>query len=91
MGKKKATKNQPPLEGMEDADSRIPALEEQCQRILANRDKRRSLKEDIDEDLGTVGELLHKNELDLYIVAGNKFFVEPGRESVKIKKVNQKG
>lgn len=82
--------NQPALDTMpKDVDERVPELTEVCQRILAAREKRRSLLEEVRDGLGEVGELLHANDLDLYIVSGVKFYEEPGQAEVKMKKVKQ--
>lgn len=81
--------NQKPLDTMADVDERVPELDEVCQTILSARDKRRSLKDDVDESLGQVKELLEEHNLDCYILHGNKFFVEPSSVIVKIKKVKQ--
>ena len=87
----KFSPDQPPITGMEDTDERVPELEEECQALLAERDKRSSLKISIDERKQNIGKMLHKHDLECYIVAGNKFFIEPGVEAVKVSKVNQKG
>lgn len=83
--------NQPPIAGMEDTDERIPELEELCQSVLSMEEKRKSLKIDRDEALESIGDLLTKKDLNLYICNGQKFFVEPGSPQVKHKKVNQAG
>lgn len=83
--------DQPPIAGMEDVDERVKELDEECQKMLAARDKRGTLKMEIDDLKQNIGAMLHKHDLDCYIVAGNKFFIEPGVEAVKVAKVNQKG
>lgn len=83
--------DQPPIKGLEDVDERVKALDDECQAMLAARDKRISLKADIDDRKQKIAELLHEHDLECYIVAGNKFYIEPGVEAVKVAKVNQKG
>lgn len=79
------------MTGLEDTDERIPDLEEACHGVLAIKEQRKGLKEDLDGKLQTIEELLAQNQMDCYIVAGNKFYVEPGTPHVKVSKVNQKG
>lgn len=83
--------DQPPIKGLEDVDERVKELDEECQKMLAARDKRVLLKQEIDDQKQNIAQLLHKHDLDCYIVAGNKFFLEPGVEAVKVAKVNLKG
>jgi len=81
--------NQKPLDTMEDVDERIPALEEACQRVLADREKKNSLGESVREGLGEIGKLLKEHERECYIVAGKKFVPVAGQPTVKIFKVKQ--
>lgn len=90
-GPGKFAPNQPPLEAMKDVDERIPALDEECQRYFANKDKQIAGREGMEESLDKVGELLKENNLDCYILNGKKFYIEPGSPSVKCVKVKQKG
>lgn len=83
--------DQPPIGGLEDTDLRIPELDELCKGVLANSEKRRGLKQDTDDFLEEIGKLLDENDLDCYIMQGEKFFIEPGVKSVKHKKIQQKG
>lgn len=78
---------QKPLDAMPDVDERIPALEEECQRYFAADDKVRNGRVQREESLEAVGKLLKKHELDCYIKHGRKFFFEPSREEVRVKKV----
>lgn len=87
----KFAENQPPLAGAEDTDERISELDELCKRVLANSAKRKSLKEETDDHLEQIGQLLKDNDLELYIMQGEKFFIEPGVSKVTHKKVQQKG
>lgn len=86
-----AAPDQPPLVGMEDTNERIGVLDQVCQEVLAIKEQRKSLKEDLDEKLQLIEEHLDANGLDCYIVAGNKFYVEPGTPHVKVSKVQQRG
>lgn len=81
--------NQPTLPAMEDTNERIPALDEACQLYFSAHDNIRSNREKSEEALGAVGELLHEHELLCYIKNGKKFYIEPGKEAVKVKKVRQ--
>lgn len=74
---------------VEDADERVPEIEEQCQRYFSSRDSILSAKEEGEEALHKVGEMLHEHNLDCYILNGKKFCLEPSRETVKVKKVKQ--
>lgn len=80
---------QKPLESMQDVDERIPALDEECQRYFANKDKIRSGREGQEESLDKIGDLLKEHELDCYILNGKKFYIEPSKSTVKVKKVKQ--
>jgi hypothetical protein len=88
-GPGKFAAEQPPLAGMEDVDERIPALDEACQRAIANREKAKSAAQEFTEDLEKIGALLNENDLDCYIIVGKKFFIEPGEPHVKMLKVKQ--
>lgn len=88
-GSSKFDRSQPVIAGMEDVDERIPALEEMCQRAIANNEAKASAAQDMAEDLEKIGELLKEHDLDCYIVAGKKFFIEPGEPHVKMLKVKQ--
>ena len=79
------------LDGMEDVDERIPALDELCNADQSDREKRKSLKDGMDARLQDIAAALHEHELDCYIVSGKKYYIEPGVESVKVVKVNQQG
>jgi hypothetical protein len=76
---------------MEDVDSRIPVLTDECQVYLAVRDRKRQAKLDMEESLDKIGKLLHENDLNLYVVNGEKFYEEPGSPSIKVVKVRQNG
>jgi uncharacterized small protein (DUF1192 family) len=79
------------LPGMEDANERIKPLDDECQRFLSERDKKKNAKEEMDTIRGTIGELLKEHDRESYVVNGEKFFIEPGVPEVKVKKVSQRG
>ena len=76
---------------IEDADERIPELDDACQRVLQYRDARKKAKSDEDQSLEEVGKLIHKHDLNCYMLNGKKFCIEPGAESVKVVNVKQNG
>ncbi len=88
-GPGKFATGQPPLAGMEDIDERVPALDEVCQRAISDKAAKELAAQDFVEDLEKIGELLDAHNLDCYIVAGKKFFIEPGEAHVKMQKVKQ--
>jgi hypothetical protein len=88
-GPGKFAANQPPLVGMEDVDERVPALDEVCQKVLADKSAYASKAQDISEGLEKVGELLEEHNLDCYIISGKKFAPVAGEPTVKIYKVKQ--
>ena len=75
----------------ESIDERIQPLEDACQKVLGARDKRKNAKADEEAALAEVGRLIHEHDLNHYKLNGNKFYIEPGAESVKVVKVKQNG
>jgi hypothetical protein len=88
-GPGKFAAEQEPLHSMEDVDLRYPALDEWCQRYFAAKDKILTGREGTEEALDKVGHLLREHELECYILNGKKFYIEPSKSSVKVKKVKQ--
>jgi hypothetical protein len=88
-GPGKFAAEQKPLASMEDVDERIPALDEKCQKAIADRERQRSAAQDFAEDLEEIGELLKEHNLECYIISGKKFVPVPGEPTVKIYKVKQ--
>lgn len=82
---------QPPLDGMEDVDERVPALDEECQRYLGFKDAQKTAKVDGDTSAEKIGDLLKEHNLDQYVVNGKKFYIEPGAPAVKCVNVKQNG
>lgn len=81
--------SQKPLDTMQDVDERVPALDEECQKYFANKDKILSGREGQEESLDKIGDLLKEHNLDCYILNGKKFYIEPSKSTVKVKKVKQ--
>lgn len=88
-GPGKFAAEQPPLPAMEDVDERIPALDEVCRQVLADKAKYADVGQSISEGLEKVGDLLKENNLDCYIISGKKFVPVAGEPTVKIYKVKQ--
>lgn len=80
---------QKPLDVMPDIDEKIPALEDACQRYFAGVDKVQSGKQDVTDAKEEIGDLLKEHDLPCYIKNGRKFFFEPSREEIRVKKVKQ--
>lgn len=78
---------QKPIDTMQDVDERVPALDEECQRYFAEKDKTISGREGQAESLDKIGDLLKEHNLDCYILNGKKFFFEASKATVKVKKV----
>jgi hypothetical protein len=81
--------NQPAITGMEDTDERIKELDDECQRYFAAKDKQTDGKSEEELAAEKIGKLLHEHNLDLYVLNGKKFYLEPGVEKVKCVKVKQ--
>ncbi len=81
--------DQQPLPTMEDVDERIESLDEECQQYFSARDSILSGREATEEALDHIGDLLRQHGLDCYILNGKKFYIEPAKATVKVKKVKQ--
>lgn len=69
--------NQPAIKGMEDTDERIPALDDECQRYFAAKDKQATAKHDEELAAEKIGKMLHEHKLDLYVLNGKSFTWNP--------------